>query len=85
MSVGGVEKQSSSSGIWERPYSRTFQVDPVELVETRPSPGTGEAFEELGHREVIEAVGAVEHHALLGHRLGEILGGLGLAGASGPA
>ena len=56
-----------------------LEVDAVELVEARPRAAGRQAFEELGHREVIEAVGAVENHALHRERLGEIFGGLRLA------
>ena len=38
-------------------------------------------LEELAHGDVVQAVGAVEDHALHGHRLGEVLGGLRLPGA----
>eukprot|EP00964_Phaeocystis_antarctica_P055483 scaffold32640_cov63-Phaeocystis_antarctica.AAC.1 len=60
-----------------------LEVDPVELVEARPRARRGEPLEELAHGDVIEAVGAVEDDALLGERLGEVLGRLGLARAGG--
>ena len=60
-----------------------LEVDAVELVEARPRARGGDALEKLGHREVVEAVGAVEDDALLGERLGEVLGRLGLARAGG--
>jgi hypothetical protein len=58
-----------------------LEVDAVELVEARPRARGGEALEELGHREEVEAVTAVEDDALLRQGLGEVLDGLGLAGA----
>jgi hypothetical protein len=36
------------------------------------------------HRAVVQGVAAIEHHALPRHRLCEVLGRLGLAGAGGP-
>lgn len=37
----------------------------------------GESYlEEFSQGNVIQTVGAVEHHALFGHRLGQILSGL---------
>jgi hypothetical protein len=60
-----------------------LEVDAVELVEARPRARRGEPLEELGHREVVEAIRAVEDDALLGERLGEVLGRLGLARAGG--
>ena len=61
-----------------------LQVDAVELVEAGPGAGGGQALEELAHRQVVQAVGAVEDDALHGDRLGQVLRRLRLAGAGGP-
>jgi len=41
-----------------------FQLNTVELVETRPRTGLSQTLEELAHRLEVEAVRTVEHHAL---------------------
>ena len=46
-----------------------FEVDTVELVETRPGTARREALEELAEGDVVQAVRAVEYHALLSHSL----------------
>eukprot|EP00962_Isochrysis_galbana_P010416 scaffold2872_cov112-Isochrysis_galbana.AAC.17 len=58
-----------------------LEVNSIELVEASPRARGGEPLEELGHGDVIEAVGAIHHNALDGHRLAQILGRLRLAGA----
>lgn len=57
-----------------------LQIDAIEFVEAGPGAARGEAFEEFPERDVVEALRAVEHHALLRHGLREILRGLRLAG-----
>ena len=56
-----------------------LELDAVELVEAGPRAGRG--LEELGHGQVVQAVRAVEHHALDGHGLAQVLGRLRLARA----
>jgi hypothetical protein len=46
-----------------------LDVDAVELVEAAPRPAPGEALEELGHGQIVQAIRAVEHHTLDRHRL----------------
>eukprot|EP00962_Isochrysis_galbana_P031293 scaffold10193_cov107-Isochrysis_galbana.AAC.3 len=58
-----------------------LEVDPVELVEAGPRASGGKALKELAHREVVEAIGAVENDALFGERLGQVFGRLRLAGS----
>jgi hypothetical protein len=60
-----------------------LELDAIELVEAGPGARLREALEELAHGLVVEAVRAVEDHALLGDGLGQVLGGLRLAGAGG--
>eukprot|EP00959_Pyramimonas_sp_CCMP1952_P267506 5593186-Pyramimonas_sp.AAC.1 len=50
-----------------------LEVDAVELIEARPRARGGQPLKELGHGEVVQAVRAVEHHALHRNRLGQIL------------
>eukprot|EP00962_Isochrysis_galbana_P019781 scaffold5766_cov110-Isochrysis_galbana.AAC.8 len=64
-----------------RDHREHLEVDPVELVEADPGASRGNALEKLGHRDVVETVGAVHHDALYGHRLAQVLGRLRLAGA----
>ena len=45
-------------------HGEHLQVDSVELVEAGPRPAGGQPFEELAKGDVVQAVGAVEHHAL---------------------
>ncbi len=48
-----------------------LEVDAVELVKAGPGSAGREPLEELGHGEVVERVGAVEHHTLRGGGGGE--------------
>ena len=57
-----------------------FDVDSVKLIETGPSTGRGEAFEEFTHHNEVHGVGAVEDDTLFGKGFGKILGGLGFTG-----
>ena len=60
-----------------------LDIDAIELVEAGPGASTGETLEELAHGHEVELIAAVEDHALDGHGLGQVLGGLGFAGAGG--
>ena len=60
--------------------SSNLNVDAVELVEAAPRPGERETLEELPHHDVVHLRGAVEDHALLRQRLGQVLRRLGLPG-----
>mmetsp|Transcript_13243 Transcript_13243/g.37392 ORF Transcript_13243/g.37392 Transcript_13243/m.37392 type:complete len:381 (+) Transcript_13243:7435-8577(+) len=64
-------------------HREDLELNAIELIKAGPSSTGREALEELPHREVVQAVGAVEDDALDGHRLGQVLGGLRLAGAGG--
>ena len=66
-----------------QPAPEHFDVDPIELVEARPGAARRQPLEELAHGNVVQPVRAVEDHALHGERLGQVLGGLGLARAGG--
>ncbi len=41
-----------------------FEIDAIELVKAAPRPTRGESFEELSHREVVQAFAAIEHHTV---------------------
>ena len=60
-------------------HRQHLKIDAVELVKAGPGPAGRQTLEELSEGDVIQTVGAVEDHALLGDGLGQILGGLGLA------
>eukprot|EP00959_Pyramimonas_sp_CCMP1952_P119238 2492790-Pyramimonas_sp.AAC.2 len=62
-----------------RHHGEHLQFDAVELIEARPRAATRKPLEELAHGDVVQAVRAVEHHALDGDRLRQVLGGLRLA------
>lgn len=55
-----------------RNHTQHFDVDAVELVEARPGTAGRESLEELAHRNVVQTVGTVEHHALHRKSLGKI-------------
>ena len=62
-------------------HRQHLNVDAVELVEAGPRAAHGQALEKLAHHDVVHTLLAVEDDALLGHRLGQILGRFRLAGA----
>lgn len=64
-------------------HRQNFQVDSIEFVEARPSAARGQPFEEFTQREVIQTLGTVEHHALLGDSLREVLSRFRFAGSGG--
>ena len=47
-----------------RDHRQDFQLNAVELIEARPRARLRETLEELSHRLVVQAVGAVEYHTL---------------------
>jgi hypothetical protein len=59
-----------------------LKVDTVELIETSPSTRGRESLEESSNHDVVHTVGTVEHNALLGQSLCQILGGLSLTCSS---
>eukprot|EP00965_Chrysotila_dentata_P026049 863782-Pleurochrysis_carterae.AAC.1 len=65
-----------------RNHREHLEIDTVELVEARPRARRRQPLEELGHRQVVEAVRAVHDHGLARHRLAQVLGRLGLARTS---
>ena len=60
-------KQNVVGGTWH------LDVYSIELVEAGPSTARGQSLEELPHGNVIQTVGAVEHHALHRQCLRQIL------------
>ena len=64
-------------------HREDLELDAVELVKARPRARRSQALEKLGHREVIEAVGAVHDDGLACDGLAQVLGGLSLARARG--
>ena len=48
-------------------------LDAIELVEAGPRARLCQTLEELGHGVEVDAVRAVENHALLSHSFGQIL------------
>ena len=60
-------------------HGENFKLNPIELIEARPSPSTSQSLEELPHGQVVQSVRAVEHHALYSQRLGQVFHRLRLA------
>ena len=58
-----------------------FKFNTVELIETRPRSRASQTLEELAHRLVVKAIGAIEDHTLDGQSLREILRGLCFTGS----
>mmetsp|Transcript_1346 Transcript_1346/g.3903 ORF Transcript_1346/g.3903 Transcript_1346/m.3903 type:complete len:212 (+) Transcript_1346:7788-8423(+) len=67
-----------------RDHRQDLEVDAVELVEAAPRARRRESLEKLAHRQIVEAIGAIEHDALHRQRLGQVLRRLRLARASRP-
>ena len=47
-----------------------LEVNAIELIKAGPGARGSQAFEEFGHRQVVQGVTAVEHHALASQGLG---------------
>ena len=59
-----------------------LKLNSVELIEAGPGSGAGETLEELAHGQIVQSIGAVEHHALRGQGLGQIFDSLSLSCSS---
>ena len=49
-----------------------LEIYTVKLIEAGPGAATSESLEELSHRQVVQAIGAIEDNALLGNGLGKV-------------